>query len=60
MVVYFVIGCVQNNVQNNAPTWFNKRCRFKQLTPKYFQIKVNGSNTRSIRRQPKINYALIL
>jgi len=26
-------------LQTNAAIWFNKMCRFKQLTPKYIQIK---------------------
>jgi hypothetical protein len=28
----------------NAAIWFNKVCRTKQLTPKYINIKINGSN----------------
>ena len=28
----------------NAAIWFNKICKTKQLTPKYFSIKINGDN----------------
>jgi hypothetical protein len=28
----------------NAAIWFNKICKTKQMTPKYFSIKINGNN----------------
>ena len=31
-------------LKTNAGVWFNKICKTKQLTPKYFSIKINGNN----------------
>ena len=33
----------------NAALWFNKKCRVKQLTPNYINIKVNGNNIKAGR-----------
>jgi hypothetical protein len=30
--------------KTNAAIWFNKIFKTKQLTPKYFSIKINGNN----------------
>ena len=32
-----------NLLKTNANIWFNKICKTKQLTPKYFSIKINGN-----------------
>jgi len=31
-------------LKTNADTWFNKICKTKQLTPKYFSFEINGNN----------------
>jgi len=31
-------------LKTNAAIWFNKICATKQLTSKYFNIKINGNN----------------
>jgi exonuclease VII large subunit len=38
-------------LKTNAAIWLNKACRTKQLTPKYINISVNGSNQQSKRRK---------
>jgi hypothetical protein len=30
--------------RTNAATWFNKACKYKQLTPNYICIKIKGNN----------------
>jgi hypothetical protein len=35
-------------LKTNAAIWFNKICRSHQLTPKYVNIKVNGSNKQEV------------
>ena len=47
----------------NAANWFNKICKAKQLTPKYFDIKMNGKgiqtwNTRLAARRQRLNQEL--
>ena len=39
-------------LKRNAAIWFNKICKSKHLTPKYFFIKFNGNNkkTKNIRK----------
>ena len=36
-----------NLLKTNAAIWFNKIRKTKQLTPKYFSIKLNGNNRQS-------------
>jgi len=31
-------------LKTNAAIWFSKICKIKQLTPKYFSIKINENN----------------
>jgi hypothetical protein len=46
---------IYNNYKNtrlkvpkkNAAIWFNKICKTKQLTAKYFSIKINGNNSKT-------------
>jgi hypothetical protein len=33
--------------KTNAAIWFNKTCKYKQLTPKYIAIKIKGNNPRN-------------
>jgi hypothetical protein len=33
--------------KTNAAIWFNKMCKYKQLTPKYIVIKIKGNNPRN-------------
>jgi hypothetical protein len=34
-------------LKTNAAIWFNKMCGTKQLTSKYFSIKLDGNNRKS-------------
>ena len=50
-------------LKTNAAIWFNKMCKAKQLTPKYFDIKINGNsiqarNTRLAATSYRINQEL--
>ena len=50
-------------LKTNAAIWFNKMCKTKQLTPKYFDIKINGNsiqtrNTRLAATRYRINREL--
>jgi hypothetical protein len=31
-------------MKKNAAIWFNEVCKTKQLTPEFFNIKINGNN----------------
>jgi len=42
-------------LQTNAAIWFNKVCRFKQLTPKYVQIKEEIKECTKIIREITCN-----
>jgi len=37
-------NCRLRLLKSNAAICFNKICKPKQLTPKYFSIKINGNN----------------
>jgi hypothetical protein len=30
--------------KTNAAVWFNKACKYKQLTPNYISVKIKGNN----------------
>ena len=36
----------------NAAIWFNKMYKTKQLTPKYFNIKINGNSIQTRNTRP--------
>jgi hypothetical protein len=42
-------------LQTNAAIWFNKMCRFKQLTPKHNQIKEEIDVCRKLTRETTCN-----
>jgi hypothetical protein len=42
--------------KTNAAIWFNKVCKYKQLTPNYISIKIKGNNPQC---QKTINAATV-
>ena len=58
----FFISCFQLNAlvyYMSLYSWFNKTCRFKQLTPNYINIRVSGNNPKSERtKKSAIRYRI--
>jgi len=46
VVDFCLLGFRLKLLKTNGAIWFNKMCKTKQMTPKYFSIKINGNRVR--------------
>ena len=46
-------------LKTNAAIWFKKIRKTKQLTPKYFNIKINGNNNQTRKTRLRRNFAYV-